>query len=100
MYLNIIKTPKGSITAICDKELINKTLKEGEIILNIKKYSNFYKGKLVGDKEITKAIKEAEHLNLVGKKCIEIAKKINKINDKQILYIEGIPHVQIYKLYF
>ena len=98
MYLNLIDTPKGKIAAVCDKELINTILKEGKIVLDIKNHSSFYKGKLTDKKEIESAIKIADSLNLVGKKCVEIAHSLGKIDKTKALMIQGIPHIQMYKL--
>ncbi len=96
MYLNTIKTPKGKILAVCDKELIDKTLKDGEIILDIKKHSTFYKGKLVNEKELLNELKNADSFNLVGKRCIEIAHKSGLIDKTIVKFIDGVPHIQIY----
>ncbi|MCC7552691.1 DUF424 family protein [Candidatus Micrarchaeota archaeon] len=96
MYLNTIRTPKGKILAVCDKELINKTLNEGEITLDIKKHSNFYKGKLVNEKELLDELKNADSFNLIGKRCIEIAHKSGLIDKTTVKLIGGVPHIQIY----
>lgn len=42
---------KEKIVAVCDSELIGKILKEGELVLNLEKYANFYKGDEVDEKK-------------------------------------------------
>lgn len=98
MYLNTIKTPKGKIIAVCDKELIDKCLKQGKIILDIKSHASFYKGKIVKEEEVINAIQSGDSLNLVGEKCIALADKLGIINKQNAKKIQGIPHIQVYKI--
>ena len=98
MYLNVMETPKGKIVAVCDKEYIDKTLREGKITLDLKKHASFYKGIVASKEEVEDAIKTADSLNLVGGKCISIAHSLGKINKNMAKRIQGVPHIQMYKI--
>lgn len=89
---------KEKIVAVCDSELIGKILKEGELVLNLEKYANFYKGDEVDEKKVTQELLTATSANLVGEKATGIAKKLKLVKDSEVMRIQNIPHVQIYKV--
>jgi uncharacterized protein len=81
------------ILALCDKELFGKIYKENSLCLDLS--CNFYNGKLMHNEDIKKLIKQAYIVNLAGEKSLKIVKELNLIDDKNIIYIKKIPHVQI-----
>jgi len=98
MYMKLHGREKSSILALCDKELIGKVLKEGEIVLDLKDYSSFYKGVEVGEAEAMDAMKSATSLNLVGRKSVAVAVKLGLVGKEGVRKIKGVPHVQIYRV--
>ena len=98
MYMKIHESGNNRIIAVCDSELLNEYLKEGEIVLNIKRYSGFYKGERVGPKDVEKVLGEYSSLNLVEEKAVNCALKKGIITKEQIITISGKPHVQVYHL--
>ncbi len=89
-----IKIHKGSheIVAICDEDLIGKKFHKGKLVLNITEY--FYKGEKKSDNDTNKVMKEANNLNIVGKKSIKIALELGIIDKESVIVIGGVPHVQ------
>jgi len=85
-----------SVLACCDQELTGKTVKEGEIEFSIRE--SFYKGKKVGEKELKQWMEEADSINLIGKKTVAVALENEWIKKEDIVTIDKIPHVQIFKL--
>lgn len=73
MYIKIHESEEGKIVAACDKELIGKTFDNGKINLDLKTYSNFYKGKEATKEGLKKALKNFFSANLVGKKAVSVA---------------------------
>ncbi|MFH0906605.1 MAG: DUF424 family protein [archaeon] len=85
------------IFAACDKELLNKTIKlnsEVEITIN----SSFYGTDLISKQTLIDNIAISESCNLIGEKVISILIKNKIINKSDIIYLDKIPHIQIYKM--
>ena len=102
------------IVALCDAELMGKVLKGGEVVLDLKKYGEFYKGerlKLGGtgkagkkgeagaeEKKVAKALADATSVNAVGKKSVEVVRKSVDFTQAEAKLIGKVPHVQVYKV--
>jgi len=87
---------KDILVAVCDKDLIGKTLRDGKIKLEVKK--EFYGDQLTTPEEAAKALSEANTGNIVGKKSVKIAIEKNLVNPSAVIHIAGIPHVNIIRL--
>jgi len=96
VYIKIKQTGKDILLAICDVELLGKTLQEGKIIFKVK--DEFYNGGKTTVDEAINMIKNATIINLVGKCCIEKAIQNGYVHTDAILNIDGVPHAQIMKL--
>lgn len=91
-FINVIKTYRD-VVAICDKELLGKKFENEKFQLDVKE--NFYRGKEVSEEELFNIIehlsKEDSTFNIVGKNSINIALKMEIINQKGIREIQGVP---------
>lgn len=96
MYLKVHTSGGRSVVALCDEDLIGKTLEQGKLRLEISE--RFYKGDKLSEKEILPIIKNSENLNIVGEKSINFALKHKIITQEHIIKIKGVPHAQIYAL--
>ena len=96
VYLNLKKIGENVVLAVCDCDLLGKTLREGKIVFHIK--DEFYKGKKASLEEAVGLISNSTIVNLVGKNCVEKAMKEGYVHPEAVLKIEGIPHAQIVKL--
>ncbi len=96
VYLNIRKLGKNVLLAVCDCELLGRTLREGKIVFKIK--DEFYNGRKTTVEEAVGLIKNSTIVNLVGKCCVEKAVAEGFVHPEAVLKIEGIPHAQIVKL--
>ncbi len=96
VYLNVRKVGENVILAVCDCDLLGKTLREGKIVFRIK--DEFYKGKKTTVEEAVGLISNSTIVNLVGKICVENAIKQGFVHPEAVLNIEGVPHAQIVKL--
>jgi uncharacterized protein len=92
------KVYKGQETllAACDKELVGKKLKFGEVDFEIRE--SFYFEKFISDDELIKLLKEANMVNLVGDKIVCHCIEKGIVNRNSVKLIDGVSHVQIYKL--
>ena len=97
MYLKIhevdMKNHIERIVALCDKELIGKKLRDGNLRLNVN--PRFYKGELADTDSIKDAFKIATIANIVGEKSIALALKEGVIKKENIIRISGVPHAQM-----
>ena len=95
-YVNIRKMGKNILLAICDSEMLGKTLRQGKIVFHIK--DEFYNGGKATVEEAVSMIENSTIVNIVGKNCVEKAIYKGYVHPDAVLQIEGVPHAQILKL--
>jgi hypothetical protein len=96
VYIKLQQTGKDVILAMCDIDLLGKTLQEGKITFKVKE--EFYNGGKTTVDEAVNMIKNATIINLVGKCCVEKAIQNGYVHPDAVLTINGVPHAQILKL--
>lgn len=96
VYLNIRKMGQNVLLAVCDCDLLGRTLREGKIVFHVK--NEFYNGRKATVDEAVGLINNSTIVNLVGKACVEKAIAKGYVHPEAVLNIEGIPHAQIVKL--
>lgn len=84
------------IFASCDKELIEKKIITDDFEIYFSK--SFYGDKEIDIDQIIKNIKECDSSNIFGKKICSLLIKKKVITEETIIYIEDVPHLQIYKV--
>lgn len=95
VYVNLKQMGNNVVLAICDVELLGRTLKEGKIVFKVK--NEFYNGGKASVDEAVNMINNSTIVNLVGKNCVEKAIEKGYVHPDAVLKIEGIPHAQIIK---
>ena len=96
VYLNLRKIGNNVLLAICDAEILGKTLREGKIVFNVKE--EFYKGAKVSVEEALDMMANSTIVNMVGKNIVRKAIERGYVHPEAILNIEGVPHAQIVKI--
>ncbi len=96
VYVKINKVNRNVLLAICDCEVLGKTLREGKIVFHVK--DEFYNGGKVTLDEAIDMIQNSNIVNMVGKKCVRKAIEKGYVHPEAVLNIEGVPHAQIVKL--
>ncbi len=96
MYLKIYKKRENVLVAACDKEVLGKTLKQGNTVVEINRA--FYEGEYVSDEELQNALQKATTANLFGEKTIKCAVKCGFIDPDSVIMIDGVPHAQIFRI--
>ncbi|MEM2924537.1 MAG: DUF424 domain-containing protein [Methanocellales archaeon] len=96
MYLKIYKTQDHILVAVCDKEILGMKICEGELEIEISE--RFYKGKIASTSEVIKALESATVANLFGERAVACALEKGLIEKQNVLWINGIPHAQLYRL--
>lgn len=90
----LVKIHKGSseIVAICDKELLGKVFSDGKYELKVSEH--FYNGEELNEDKIEKIMKESNNLNIVGENSINLALKLKRIKEENIINIGEVKHAQ------
>jgi hypothetical protein len=96
VYAKIKKMGRNVLLAICDCDLLGKTLRENKIVFHIK--DEFYNGGKVSVEEAVNMIENSTIVNLIGKNCVQKAISKGYVHPEAVLKISGIPHAQIVKL--
>ena len=89
MNIKIHKTKYSLIVALCDKKLIGKEIKEGALC--IKLTERFYKGEDLPENRVIEILKDADSINIVGEKSIQLALKAGIIKKDDIKRIKDVP---------
>ncbi len=98
IYVKRHVTPSGNILAMCDESQIGKVLKDGEIVINIKDYADFYKGELISDKLQETYSQDLYTANIVGKEAVELAIKSKIISKGSVKTASGVPYAHAYRI--
>ncbi len=90
------------LLAACDKDLVGKTLEEGDLSLEVKR--EFYDQDTIridkedGEKTLQRKFERCTIANLVGENVINAAVEAGIGNEDDLLIIEGVPHLQIVRM--
>jgi len=90
------KREAGLLVAVCDEELVGKTLKSGDLNVNIS--THFYKDKQVGADAVLDALRGSFAGNFFGKKAVQLAIKAGVVSAHGVKKIAGIPHAQFIRM--
>ncbi len=96
VYVNLKKIGRNVLLAICDCEILGRTLREGKIVFHVK--DEFYNGGKVILEDAMGMIENSTIVNMVGKNCVEKAVEKGYVHPEAVISIEGVPHAQIVKL--
>jgi len=97
MYLKVHERMGKKVVALCDEELLGEVYEEGDLVLDLKKYKDFYAGKIVDEEEAKKHLKRFDSANIVGEKSVLLAISLGLCKKSEVKTIAKIPHIQIYK---
>jgi hypothetical protein len=98
MYAKAYEAKGEIVVAVCDKELIGRVLREGDLVLDLKAHSKFYVGELVSEERACEMLKSATSINLVGKRAVGLALKSGLAKKGDEKTVGGVPHLQVYEL--
>ena len=95
VYLKTVKHGRDVVVAVCDAELLGKTLEGGRAPFKVSE--SFYGGVQGDVDEAIAAIRRGTICNLVGKKIVEAAVAERLVSSKAVIYLGDVPHAQIVK---
>ncbi len=93
MVLVKLHKKEGKIlAAICDSDLLGKRFEEGNLQLDLT--GDFYAGDERSDTEAGDLIRNADYVNLIGKKSIKLGIEEGVIDQQNVKLVKGVPHAQ------
>ena len=95
-YMKLYRREAGSLVAVCDKNVVGKTLKDGDVEVTIS--THFYQGEEVTATTVLAALNNAFAGNFFGKKAVALAKKAGLIDKSSVKIIAKIPHAQFIRM--
>jgi hypothetical protein len=96
VYVNLKRWGDCILLAVCDADLLGKTLKQGKIVFHVRE--EFYKGSLLGLEEAVDLIRQSTIVNMVGPRIVQKALERRLVHPDAVLRIEGVPHAQIVRI--
>lgn len=93
VYVKTMKHGRDIIVAVCDAELLGKTLQGDRVSFKVNE--RFYGGVQASIGEAIEAIRRSTISNLVGKKIVEAAIAHKIVNESAVIYFGDVPHTQI-----
>jgi len=96
VYVRTIRSGRDTIVAICDAELLGKTLKGGRVPFEVSE--RFYKGVLCDLAEAIEAMGKATIVNMVGKRIVDASIECKLVQEAAVIYFGDVPHAQIVHL--
>lgn len=94
--MKLRKIGNNVLLAICDAEILGRTLREGKIVFTVKE--EFYKGVKATVEEAVDLISNSTIVNMVGKNIVQKAIEKGYVHPEAVLNVEGIPHAQILRM--
>ena len=100
IYLKLHPTDNGVMLAMCDALLIDKILSEGDIEINLKDYSDFYKGQHLGREAALALLKKEEiySANIVGEEATKIALEKGIIEKGHLRKVDNVPYANAFRV--
>ena len=97
MFLKIHHVPgKGDVVAVCDRDLLNRTLRHGELEVCVDE--KFYGSSPATREEVKEALRGCSNANLMGEEAVSVAVEIGLITRDACIMIGTVPHAQIYRI--
>ncbi len=96
IYIKVHPAGSQVILAACDRELLGKTLQNGDLDFKVSTY--FYGGDLVNNDTFLNIIKQVTCANIVGDHCTALLVDSNIIDPEVVKKLGGVNQVQIYDI--
>ncbi len=79
---------------ICDLELLGKTVRGGNLAMNVGKY---YEDRVVGEAEARKLLAESHIINMIGKNIVSLSLEMDVGIKSGVKTIGGVPFLLVFK---
>ena len=100
IFLKIHRSDNGDMVAMCDEALIGEVISEGAVEINVRDYSEFYRGDLVS-KEDAKGMIDTDNVytaNIVGSEAVDTAIECRVIDPDNVKKAGSVPYAQAFRM--
>ena len=100
IYLKLHEAEEKLMVAMCDEALLGKILEEGDLVIDLKAYSDFYKGELLSPAEARFKVDSSRiySSNIVGDESVKAAIDLGLVEKENVMTVNGVPFAQSFKL--
>ena len=95
-YVKVQRWGQQVLLAVCDEELLGKTLKDSSRLVEVKE--KFYKGYRTSIGEALSLVDESTIVNLIGSNIVKKAIEKGYVHPEAVIDICGVLHAQIVKM--
>ena len=92
----VISASGNLMLNICDPELVDKTLQDGNTKIKIN--PNYYAERDVDEHEAKNLLTKCNSINMVGEKTISLATSLGLGSEKSVRRIEGVPFLILFNM--
>ncbi len=98
IYVNVLVRGSARVLALCDADAIGNVYEDGDVCLDLDRYSSFYVGELKDVEEVKDLLENQRFssINAVGQNAIALLIAQGLCDEEDVLSIGGVKHVQIY----
>ncbi|HOP67375.1 MAG TPA: DUF424 domain-containing protein [Methanoregulaceae archaeon] len=97
MYLKVHRSPDGNeVVAVCDRELMNATVRRGDLEICIRK--DFYGDRLSRPEDVRSLLAKADNINLMGERVVALAIEMGLVEQAGCIMFGTIPHAQVIRI--
>ncbi|MFA5106649.1 MAG: DUF424 family protein [Candidatus Micrarchaeia archaeon] len=96
MYMKIHDIGGERILAACDKEHIGRKLSEGKMLIDIAKFSSFYKGGEADVHDVVSGLESCTSANLIGEKAVGCAISQGIASKSDVKMVSGVPVLMLF----
>ena len=97
-YVKVITVRSETVVAICDDDLLGKTLNDKDRGISFEVRESFFKGSKMELNRIIPYLERASIANLIGSRVVKKAVEKGFIDPTAVIEIAGIPHAQLVKI--
>ena len=100
IYIKLHVAQDKLLVAMCDQALIGKVLEEGDIVIDLKSYSEFYKGELTEPEAAASKVDTSKvySSNVVGEEATKAAISMGLIEASNVKSVMGVPFAQSFMM--
>ncbi len=84
-YIRVSRTQKEYLVAVCDEDLLGKTICEGELELYVNE--RFFGGELVPLEKCLEQLKIASSFNIIGKTIVDAVIENRMVSELAVMWI-------------
>lgn len=97
MFLRIHRSADNKeVVGICDRELIGRTLTEGELSILITEA--FFGNEPVTEEEVIRVLKVSDNITMYGERCTDLAISQGLIDQDSCRLVAGVPYITILRI--